>query len=77
MSKYPNPDDWKDDFLARPSISIPEFNGLVAEQQIWLLANSHIFYNNKGEIKNLLHSRNKDLLAVLKKSNNYVRATKD
>lgn len=68
MAATPALDDWKDDFLARPSITISEFNALVAEQQTWLLEHKHIFYNAGSEFKNLLHARNKTLNETIKAS---------
>lgn len=64
-----NDDSWKDDFLARPEISIAEFNALSAEHKVWLIENKHIFYNLNGEIKNLLHKRNFKLNAKIKSGN--------
>lgn len=73
MTKLPNDDEWKDDFLARPNIPIVEFNGLGGHEQSWLLAHKHIFYNTGSEFVNLLHKRNKPLLDTLKKANFHVK----
>lgn len=69
MTKYPNDDSWKDDFLARQGVTIAEFNALPAEQKTWLLEHRNIFYNvGTDGFLNLLHKRNKALNDKIKSS---------
>ncbi len=62
-----NNDRWKDDLLATSDITQEEFSNLPTAQRVWLVQNSHIFYNQNGNtILNLVHSKYKNMARMLK-----------